>query len=343
MHLKKPCFRICRQRRVLVYIFLVTDLTFSHSYPLDNQFDSCALDNTFLWPTSLSNLIFSIRPCRVQYLRDFDNSASRLFGSNMADREPPPITLTTTTTAPTVQTATTYTIGNRRSRGNSNPNRPNNGNLQLPQQNDNTEPFPALQYPSAPLRQTRSNNTDYFAQPSLQYQAGTRPIGIRRLPSGTDTAHSGSDREKNGISLRRRAHTGPSSRPQSQSDNAFADLAALPSHYEVGLPGGMGTIVEGQEAHHGQQNVDLNSNQAQAQHGGLFDSEAAGVGRSGSRRLRAASNAAKSVFSKMSDDTEEPNLRSGRAQGRNNGNYESDVVDYLDVLGKQAAYSSRDD
>ena len=99
------------------------------------------------------------------------------------------------------------------------------------------------------------------------------------------------------------------------SDNATAGLASLPGHYEVGNPGPMGTIVEGQEAQPG----DLQPpGQAQA---------------SGTTRLRRASNAARSILSKLSDDPEESSMR-GRSQTGYGRNYESDVVDYLDVLGK---------
>lgn len=58
-------------------------------------------------------------------------------------------------------------------------------------------------------------------------------------------------------------------------------------------------------------------------------------GRSMLRRVsNAASTAARSIASKISDDHEEEKLRSRR----NTRDYESDVVDYLDVLGKSRLF-----
>lgn len=253
----------------------------------------------------------------------------------MADRSPPPaITVTNSTTAP-VTTTTTYTIGGRRNRGGTN-STANSGNHSLrptspnsQNDNDTTEPFPALTpgpvtaspaTPATPgLSQQRTN--DYFANTPLRYQVQTRPISIRRLPSSSDVqqGQSTSLRSRAGSGLtRRRTNTGPKDPP---AENATAGLAGLPGHYEIGAqPGGMDTIREGVPEDHG----------ARAS----VDSEGENrVGRSGSTRLRRASNAARSVLSKLSDDPEEDNLRKGRSQTGRGNQYESDVVDYLDVLG----------
>ncbi|KAK5941045.1 hypothetical protein PMZ80_006322 [Knufia obscura] len=169
-----------------------------------------------------------------------------------------------------------------------------------------------------------NRNSDYFTPTPLQYQVRTRPIGIRRLPSSTDVESTDMQRTRSNSGLRRRrTNTGPRDQP---SDNPTAGLAALPGHYEIGNPTPMGTIREGQEAHHGE-----NPNQGKKPHRESMGSEG-GIGRSGSTRLRGVSNVARSVLSKMSDDPDEGNLRRGRAQTGNGRDYESDVVDYLDVL-----------
>lgn len=80
----------------------------------------------------------------------------------------------------------------------------------------------------------------------------------------------------------------------------------------------MQPITEGQEAHYAPNRTSLDS-----------DSR---VGRSAGQRLRRASNAARSVLSKLSDDPDEAKLGRGRAQTGTGRDYESDVVDYLDVL-----------
>jgi len=192
-------------------------------------------------------------------------------------------------------------------------------------------PTPAFMTPGT---QSNRNSNDYFAQTPLQYQVRQRPIGIRRLPSSNDVQATDLQRQRSKEGLRRRrTNTGPK---EPQPDNATASLAGLPGHYDVGNPGPMGTIMEGQEAHHGEsQGQDQDSHP----HRKSVGSEP-GVGRSSSKRLRRASDAAKSAFSKMSDDPEEGNLKKGlpqsgyaRPQGRSSRNYESDVVDYLDVLG----------
>jgi len=81
----------------------------------------------------------------------------------------------------------------------------------------------------------------------------------------------------------------------------------------------MESIVEDQESHPGK-----NRNST--------DSVEGLVGRSGSKRLRRASNAARSALSRMSDDPQDDRDRLRRTGG-NRHEYESDVVDYLDVLG----------
>lgn len=248
----------------------------------------------------------------------------------MADRAPPEITLTTTTSAPVTQTTTsTYTIGGRRNRpipsANTNTTTTDNNHRRPVTPNtpsNDVEPFPALPSPTPALEPTRS--ADYFSQPPVQYQVRTRPIGIKRLPSASNVEQSSSARPRSGSGLtRRRTNTGPGRQQQQQQDNATASLAALPGHYEIGAPGGMEPIVEGQEAHHGQ---NLNTG----------DGIEGRVGRSGSTRLRRASNAARSVLSKLSDDPEEDRDRLRRTGG-NRHEYESDVVDYLDVLGTLCA------
>lgn len=118
---------------------------------------------------------------------------------------------------------------------------------------------------------------------------------------------------------RRRTNTGPKEQP---SENATAGLAGLPGHYEIGAqPGGMDTIREGETEQHGQNRLSVDSAGENT------------IGRSGSTRLRRASNAARSILSKLSDDPEEDRLRRGRSQTGRGNQYESDVVDYLDVLG----------
>lgn len=236
----------------------------------------------------------------------------------MANREPPEIRLTTTTSQPiTHSTANTYTIGGRRHR-NRDSQASDEAYLRAPTpSNDAPEPFPGLPTPTPDLHTTRSNQ-DYFSQPPLQYQVRARPIGIRRLPSSSDVEQSGSQRPHSGSLTRRRTNTAPSQRPPPEA--ATAGLAGLPGHYDISNQGGMETIGEDTEAHHGQPR----------------DSTDEGVGRSGSTRLRrvsnAASTAARSIASKLSDDPENEKTRSRRSTR----NYESDVVDYLDVLGKIA-------
>lgn len=239
----------------------------------------------------------------------------------MAGREPPEITLTTAATPPITQTTTTtYTIGARRARNTTTSTQStNNNSLRPTTPNNDTEPFPSLP-PSTP-NSPANRNSDYFAQPPLQYQVRTRPISIRRLPSSSDVQEASSGRPRSGSGLtRRRTNTGPSR--EQPSDNATAGLSALPGHYEVGAPGGMEPIVEGQEAHHGQPGLSVDND----------DQQGARAGRSGSTRLRRASNAARSMISKLSDDPEEDRLRRGRGQTGYGHEYESDVVDYLDVL-----------
>lgn len=253
----------------------------------------------------------------------------------MAAREPPAITLTTTTSPPTTQTTTTsYTIGGRRNRNTSAASNTNtNNNHQnirptTPIDDGALEPFPTAptsMEPSTP-GSNANRNSDYFAQTPLQYQVRQRPIGIRRLPSSTDVQSSDIQRQRSNSGLRRRrTNTAPSEHPQ-PPEIATAGLAGLPGHYEVGNPGAMGTIVEGQEAHHGEDHDRHHDRQS-------VDSDGR-VGRSGSTRLRRATTAARSILSKLSDDPEEDNLRTGRPQTGSGRNYESDVVDYLDVLGR---------
>lgn len=232
----------------------------------------------------------------------------------MAHRDPG-IHMTTTTSHPVTHTTTsTYTIGGRRNRhANRDSAASDEAYLAAPTPTyDIPEPFPALSPAPTNLQSTRTN--DYFSQPPLQYQIRSRPIGIRRLPSSNDVDQT-SSRPHGGSLTRRRTNTAPSQRQP--PENATAGLAALPGHYDIGAQPGMETIGEDQEAHHGQPR---NSTE--------------GVGRSGSTRLRrlsnAASTAAKSITSRLSDDTEEQKMRSRR----NTRDYESDVVDYLDVLGK---------
>lgn len=123
-----------------------------------------------------------------------------------------------------------------------------------------------------------------------------------------------------GASLsRRRTNTGPSR--DHPPESATAGLAALPGHYEVGSPAGMERIVEGQEAQHGQDQPPSSPEPTGTR-----------VSRSGSKRLRRASNAARSIISKLSDDPDEDKLRTGRSLNGYGPDYESDVVDYLDVL-----------
>lgn len=235
----------------------------------------------------------------------------------MSNRDVPNITLTTTTSAPVTQTTTTtYTIGGRRGRNVQTPSTPahDDNHLPVPDSNDDgVEPFPTLPSPS-PMTPQRTTG-DYFSQPPARFQYTPRSIGLRRLPSGTDVVQTGRSRAGSGLT-RRRTNTGPR---EEQHDNATAGLAGLPGHYEIGTAPGMEPIVEGEQAHHGQ-------------HRQSADSEGR-VGRSGSTRLRRASNAARSVLSKLSDDPDD-NSRRGRAQTGTGQNYESDVVDYLDVLGK---------
>lgn len=237
-----------------------------------------------------------------------------------SNRNVPDITLTTTTSAPVTQTTTTtYTIGGRRNRNTpaATTTSTDNSHLHLPEpDNDGVEPFPALPSPTTPAGLTPQQTTgDYFSQPPARFQYNPRAIGLKRLPSGNDVVQGGRSRGNSGLT-RRRTNTGPRN---DTSDNATAGLAGLPGHYEIGAaPGGMERIVEGEQAHHGQNRQSV-------------DSEGR-VGRSGSTRLRRASNAARSVLSKLSDDPEEGSRR-GRAQTGDGRNYESDVVDYLDVLG----------
>lgn len=231
----------------------------------------------------------------------------------MANRDVPGITLTTTTSRPVTHTTTnTYVTGGRRNRStNRDSAASDEAHLRAPTPtNDAPEPFPALSPlpTNNNLQQTRSQ--DYFSQRPLQYQIRSRPIGIRRLPSANDVEQTGSRPHGNSLT-RRRTNTGPSQR---QQENATAGLAALPGHYDLTSPG-METITENQEANHGQQRDSVD------------------VGRSGSTKLRrlsnAASTAARSITSKLSDDPDE-----SRRSRRNTRDYEGDVVDYLDVLGK---------
>ena len=245
----------------------------------------------------------------------------------MAGREPPAITLTSTTTPPVTHTTTTsYTIGGRRNRNTNAASTTNNLSPVSQTEDDGgaLEPFPSVptSYETATPGINSNRNSDYFTQPPLQYQVRQRPIGIRRLPSSADTTSTEIQRQRSNSGLRRRrTNTGPKEPP---SDNATAGLAGLPGHYEVGNPGPMGTIVEGQESQHGPpQTPGQNPDQDQTQ------SPQTG----GSTRLRRASNAARSILSKLSDDPEEASRR-GRSQTGYGRNYESDVVDYLDVLGK---------
>lgn len=234
----------------------------------------------------------------------------------MANRDPPGITLTTTTSNPvTHSTTTTYTIGGRRNR---NTNRDSQASDEthlraITPTNEAPEPFPALSpIPTGDLSQIRSHG-DYFSQPPAQYQIRNRPINIRRLPSSNDVEQTRARGTSN--LTRRRTNTAPSQRQPPES--ATAGLAGLPGHYDLAPHAGMETIGEDQEVHHGTQR----------------DSTEV-PGRSGSTRLRrisnAASTAAKSITSKLSDDPEEERLRSRR----NTRDYEGDVVDYLDVLGR---------
>ncbi|KAK5106054.1 hypothetical protein LTS08_000170 [Lithohypha guttulata] len=234
----------------------------------------------------------------------------------MAGHNPPAITLNDSSPI-THTTTTTYTIGGRRSRSPATATTASNNLRPVTPNNDNsTEPFPALTPgPTTPgLSQQRSN--DYFTQTPMQYQVRTRPISIRRLPSATDVQQTSRSRAGSGTT-RRRNNTAPS-RPE-LNENATAGLAGLPGHYEVGPTGGMDTIREGEEVHHGRNRTSVDSADSQ-------------VGRSGSKRMRRASNAARSILSKLSDDPEEDKLRQGRPHSRNKHEYESDVVDYLDVL-----------
>ena len=234
-----------------------------------------------------------------------------------SNNQPPAITLSTTTTAP-ITTTTAYTIANRRSRNTNNNLRPI-----TPTNDEGSEPFPNLPTPTPVLPtvtqiQSSPGRQEYFSQPPLQYQVRTRPIGIKRLPSSSDVTGDDLTRTRSGGGLtRRRTNTGPRDHP---SESATAGLAGLPGHYEVGAPTGMETIGEDQIAQHGQVQPPTP------------EPTGARVGRSGSRRLRRASNAARSIISKLSDDTEEDRLRAGRSQNGWGPDYESDVVDYLDVL-----------
>lgn len=246
--------------------------------------------------------------------------------------ETPDITLTTTTSHPqTTTTTTSYTIGNRRPRSNA----PSSINLsRAPTPNNESEPFPALSPAQTPYTPNLSHaiTQDYFAQPPARYQVNPRSIGIRRLPSSENT--TGRNRAGSG-SLRRRGNTGPQDpqplqQTQSHPENATASLAGLPGHYEVGAApsGGMGTIREDEEANHGQSRPSVEEDNENR------------VGRSGSTRLRRASNAARSILSKFSDDQDDQQSR-GRARTGTGNNYESDVVDYLDVLGQFENRSSQ--
>lgn len=235
------------------------------------------------------------------------------------NREPPALVLTTTTSAPTTQTTTTVTtIGGRRNRApntlNSSttpvsPNHLNPATAAHPTSPSNeVEPFPTLASPS-PAALEPSRTADYFAppSPSPQFASNPRPIGIRRIPSYNAEQTSSRPRSGSGLT-RRRTNTGPSSR-----DNPLAGLAALPGHYELGTSGGMEPIQEGRAVHHGQQRESIDSGD--------------GPQRSGSTRMRRASNAARSMLSKLSDDPHEDERL------RHANEYEGDVVDYLDVLG----------
>ena len=245
------------------------------------------------------------------------------------NQEPPAITLTTTTSAPVTQT---YTINGRRSRNTDAPinttynTRPASRPPSTPK-NETLEPFPTM---TPGLSQQRTNE-DYFPPTPLEYQVRTRPIGIRRLPSSNQVQQQ-SNRPRSGSGLgltRRRTNTGPR-REEHIESNATAGLAGLPGHYEVGQPGaGMDTIQEGQVAQHGEPRNSVESTENR-------------VGRSGSTRLRRASNAARSVLSKLSDDPDEDGLRRNRAGTGNGRDYESDVVDYLDVLGKVSPRTTRE-
>lgn len=110
---------------------------------------------------------------------------------------------------------------------------------------------------------------------------------------------------------------------QSHPENATASLAGLPGHYEVGAPpaAAMGTIREDEEANHHQSRPSVEEDHDNT------------LGRSTSTRLRRASNAARSILSKFSDDQDDQQSR-GRPRSGTGNNYESDVVDYLDVLGE---------
>lgn len=244
--------------------------------------------------------------------------------------EPPEITLTTTTSQPqTTTTTASYTIANNRRPRSNAPNSINLSRAATP--NNETEPFPTLTPAQTPYTPnlTQSATQDYFAPTPTRYQVNPRSIGIRRLPSSENT--TGRNRAGCG-SLRRRANTGPKDlealqQTQSHPENATAGLAGLPGHYEVGAApaGNMGTIREDEEAHHGQSRPSVEE-----------DTENR-VGRSGSTRLRRASNAARSILSKFSDDQDEQQSR-GRARTGTGNEYESDVVDYLDVLGRFRAF-----
>lgn len=249
----------------------------------------------------------------------------------MADHEPPDITLTATSSHPATQTTSrTHPTGGRRIRNINHAAANANNNLRG-STNDAVEPFPSLSSPTPPLNRTRtqdylsSRTSDYFPHTPLQNQVRQRPIGIRRLQSSSDIqpTSTAADRPNSGFGLtKRRANTGPK-KPR----DATADFAALPGHYDIGQPpsgsAAMRTITEGEAMHHGQR-----------QKRGSMDTQgSAGVGRSASTRLRRASNATKSFISKMSDDQPKEDLRKTRTRGRS-GNYESDVVDYLDVLGE---------
>lgn len=234
--------------------------------------------------------------------------------------ETPPVTHTTTTT---------YTMGGRRYRNN---NAANTNNHLAPttsrEDAGGLEPFP-----SAPsFMETPSNRGgDYFTPTPLQYQVRQRPIGIRRLTSSNDVQQPDLQRQRSNSALkRRRTNTGPRDH---ELDDATASLAGLPGHYEIGSPanaGAMGTIDEDYEAHHGETPRQGRGQTSRRQSAG----SEGGVGRSGSKRLHRMSDAARSVLSKTSNDPDEDNLRRPRAHTAQGRDYESDVVDYLDVLGR---------
>ena len=204
-------------------------------------------------------------------------------------------TTTTTVHAPTVTTTTVH-------RG-----RPYTITSTQPSQQQTQTPTSAFSAPDHPITNARpqaTTRTSFLAIPSQGSR--NRPISIRRLPSSN---------------LRAGYEDDVSNQPPSRSASGRGRSTSAPQHSQyLGVPGAANLTRQSTR-----QSIlpTVNENpQAGTMADGAVDrdmmNETGGVG-----RRRSVSNAARSIVSRFSDNSRE----------RQEPEYESEVVDLLDVLG----------